>query len=320
MNSPMSPAQARAMPQEYKHFRVVPCTPTIGGTIEGLHLSKLNDEIAADLRTALWRNGVLFAPQQHLDHDQHKALARCFAEELELHTFGKTLAAEGHPEVLLIQKKPTASVKNGTDVWHHDVTGRVHPNVAAVLQADEVPFGADTMWSSATAAYERLPFALKLLFLNLDIDHDLLYMTLRHDYNINPAFVEKVMKAAENTTHPAVVNHPVTGKLCLFVGNGYVKRVHDYSTDLSDLVMRIANELPRTPELQVRHQWKKGDIAIWDNFGTAHYGVSGDLGNQFRRLHRVAAWSKNVRPTLDRAAAMRDLLASQAAQASHTAA
>lgn len=311
MNAPMSAAQTRLMTQEFKNFRVVPCTPTIGGNIEGLHLSKLNDEVKAELRTALWKYGVLFARNQNLNFDQHKALARCFAEELEQHTFGKTLAAEGHPEVLLIQLKPTATPKNGTDVWHHDVTGRVHPNVAAVLQADEVPFGADTMWASATAAYDRLPFALKLLFLNLDIDHDLLYMTLRHDYTNNPAFIEKVFKAAENATHPAVVNHPFTGKLCLFVGNGYVKRVHNYGTDQSELLLRIANDVPRTPELQVRHQWQKGDVAIWDNFGTTHYGVSGDLAGQFRRLYRVAAWSKNIRPTLDRVAAMRDLLATQ---------
>ena len=52
----------------------------------------------------------------------------------------------------------------------------------SVLQADEVPFGADTMWSSTTAVYGALPYALKLLFLNLDIDHDAAYMVLRHDF------------------------------------------------------------------------------------------------------------------------------------------
>jgi alpha-ketoglutarate-dependent taurine dioxygenase len=309
MNAPLSAAQSRLMTQEFKHFRVVPCTPTIGGTVEGLHLSRLNDEVASELRTALWTYGVLFAREQHLDHDQHKALARVFSDELEMHTFGKTLAAQGHPEVLLIQKKAGQGQRTTTDAWHHDVTGRSHPNVAAVLQADEVPFGADTMWASASAAYERLPYALKLMFLNLEVEHDLLYFIQRHDYSDNPAFLEKVLKAAESNTHPAVINHPVTGKLCLFVGNGYVKRVHGYNTDMSDAILQLANQLPRTPELQVRHQWRKGDIAIWDNFGTTHYGVSGDVGDQFRRLYRVAAWSPKVRPTLDRAAAMRELLA-----------
>ena len=105
--------------------------------------------------------------------------------------------------------------------------------------------------------------------------------------------------------------------LALFVGNGYVKRVHGYNTLLSEMVLNLANEMPRTPEIQIRHQWRKGDIAIWDNLGTAHYGVAGDIGDQFRRLYRVAAWSKNVRPSLDRARAMRELLASQTAAPAH---
>lgn len=313
MNAPISAAERRQFPTEYRHFRVVPCTPTIGGTIEGLHLSRLDDEVAADLRSALWEFGVLFANEQHLSFDQHKALARVFSDELEKHTFGKTLAADGHPEVLVIQKKAGIGQRTTTDAWHHDVTGRVHPNVAAVLQADQVPFGADTMWASASAAYERLPHALKLLFLNLEIEHDLLYFIQRHDYTDNPAFLEKVLKAGESVIHPAVVNHPATGKLCLFVGNGYVKRVHGYPTEMSEAILQLANQLPRTPELQVRHQWRKGDIAIWDNFGTTHYGVAGDLGDQFRRLYRVAAWSPNVRPSLDRDAAMRALQAARSA-------
>jgi hypothetical protein len=54
-------------------------------------------------------------------------------------------------------------------------------------------------------------------------------------------------------------------------------------------------------------------VAIWDNFGTVHYGVTADLGDQVRRLHRVAAWSPSVRPSLDRDRAVRALMAQQQA-------
>ena len=40
---------------------------------------------------------------------------------------------------------------------------------------------------------------------------------------------EKLVKLGEVNTHPAVINHPVTGRLCLFIGNGYVKRVNGFS-------------------------------------------------------------------------------------------
>jgi hypothetical protein len=38
---------------QFKHFKVTPASPVIGATIEGLHLSELNDESAAELREAL---------------------------------------------------------------------------------------------------------------------------------------------------------------------------------------------------------------------------------------------------------------------------
>jgi len=293
---------------EFKHIEVTPVTPALGGTIEGAHLSEISEDMAAELRTALWHYGVLFARDQHLTPEQQKTLALCFGDELELHSFAPTLKDEGHPEVVVIKKYQSDKSKTTTDLWHHDVTARKHPNIAAVLQAKEVPFGADTMWASATAAYDRLPYALKLLFLNIDVDHDTVYFALRHDIGDATTAVEKLVKLGEVNTHPAVINHPVTGQLCLFIGNGYVKRVSGFTADLSELILKIANELPKTPELQVRHQWRSGDVAIWDNFGTLHYGVTADLGDNVRELHRVAAWSPNVRPALDREAAIEALM------------
>ena len=296
--------------REFRHFTVTPATPVIGGTIEGLHLSELDEDSAADLREALWHYGVLFAREQHLSFEQQKKVALHFGEELERHSFGKTLADQGHPEVLVIEKYQSDKARTTTDIWHHDVTARSHPNIMSILQADEVPFGADTMWASATAAYDRLPYALKLLFLNLDIEHDTVFMALRHGFGDASTDTEKLLKLGEMATHPAVINHPFTGRLGLFIGNGYVKRVHGYRAETSELILRIANELPTIPELQVRHQWRRGDVALWDNFGTVHYGVTADVGNSVRRLHRVAAWSNNVRPSLDRETAVRELLAS----------
>lgn len=217
-----------------------------------------------------------------------------------------------HPEVMRIERYQSDKAKTTTDIWHHDVTGRKHPNFVNALQAVEVPFGADTIWASATAAYDRLPHALKLLFLNIDIDHDTLFMALRHDFGDASTGVEKLMQLGESSTHPAVVNHPVTGQLCLFVGNGYVKRVHGYTADLSEMILRIANEMPRMPELQLRHQWQAGDVAIWDNFATSHYGVTADLGDQRRLLYRVGAWSTGITPSLDRSKAVAELMQSQA--------
>jgi len=297
---------------QFKHFKVIPCTPSIGGTIEGMHLSEVNnDEMAEELRQALWHYGVLFAKEQHLSTDQMKKIALYFGDELERHTFGKAGGEDRDPEVLLVEMQYDDKAKLTTDIWHHDVTGRKHPNIMSILQAETVPFGADTMWSSASAAYEKLPYALKLLFLNLDIDHDAAYAVLRHDFVNSSTLAARMIEIGEANTHPAVVHHHATGRPCLFVGDGYVKRVSQYPTALSELILKLASELPKIPEYQVRHQWQPGDVAIWDNFGTWHYGVVSGARGQVRRLHRVAAVSKSITPTLDRERAVRELMAMQ---------
>lgn len=286
--------------QEYSQFRVVPRTPVIGGWIEGDNLADLTEQGLADLREALWTYGVLFGRGQHLSFDAMKRVALAFGDQLEKHTFAKTKADEGHPEVVVIERLQTEHAKASTDLWHHDVAARKHPNIMSILQAEQVPFGADTMWASMYAAYDRLPQPLKLMFENVEIEHDSLYLMLRHDFG-DSAMIEKIVTAREHAMHPAVLRHHATGKPCLFVGDAYVQRIKGFEAIQSEALIKLANEMSKIPEIQVRHQWEPGDVAIWDNFATSHYGVSADIGDQLRRLHRVASWSESVTPSAWRA-------------------
>ncbi len=281
--------------RDYSQFRVVPRTPVIGGWIEGCNLADLDEAGLAELREALWEYGVLFGRGQNLSFDAMKRVALAYGDQLEKHTFAPTKADEGHPEVVVIERLNTDQAKSTTDLWHHDVLSRQHPNIMSILQAEQVPFGADTMWASMTAAYERLPHALKLLFENVEIEHDSLYLMMRHDFG-DPTIIEKIVANREHAVHPAIVRHHATGKPCLVVGDAYVQRIKGFETIQSEALIKLANEMSKIPEIQVRHQWEAGDVAIWDNFATSHYGVSADIGKSLRRLHRVASWSERVRP------------------------
>lgn len=281
--------------RDYAQFRVVPRTPVIGGWIEGCNLAELDETGLADLREALWTYGVLFGRGQHLSFEAMKRVALAYGDRLEEHTFAPTMEAEGHPEVVLIQRLKTDKTKATTDLWHHDVLSRQHPNIMSILQAEQVPFGADTMWSSMYAAYERLPGPLQQLFEQVEIEHDSLYLMLRHDFG-DPAIIEKIMTRREHAVHPAVVRHHATGRPCLVVGDAYVQRIKGFESIHSEALIKLANEMSKIPEIQVRHQWEPGDVAIWDNFATSHYGVSADIGDQVRRLYRVASWSEKMIP------------------------
>lgn len=87
---------------EFRHLEITPLTPNIGGMIENIDLSILNDDIREELRSALWRYGVLVARNQNLSVQKQKDVALIFADQLEIHSYGPSLADEGHPDVLIV--------------------------------------------------------------------------------------------------------------------------------------------------------------------------------------------------------------------------
>ena len=54
----------------------------------------------------------------------------------------------------------------------------------------------------------------------------------------------------------------------------------------SDHLLRLLYEHSTQPELVVRHRWRHGDVVLWDNQATMHYGTD-DYGTTPRRMRRV---------------------------------
>lgn len=59
--------------------------PVIGTEVRGLDLSVLDDAKAGWLRSLLAERRVLVVRDQHLDREQHKAIARLFGAEVRPH-------------------------------------------------------------------------------------------------------------------------------------------------------------------------------------------------------------------------------------------
>ena len=110
-------------------------------------------------------------------------------------------------------------------------------------------FGADSMWTSAAAAFECLPRALQVLYLSLDVEHDTTYMALRHDFAPAGKLAD-IVALNESAVHPAVIRHPFNDRLCLFVGNGYTKRVHGYSAEQGEHLIKLAIEQAKILEIR----------------------------------------------------------------------
>lgn len=87
------------------------------------------------------------------------------------------------------------------------------------------------------------------------------------------------------TEHPVVRVHPETGERTLLLGN-FVQRITGLTGRDSRVLQDLFQAHVESPENTVRWQWRAGDVAIWDNRATQHYGVD-DSDDHERTLRRV---------------------------------
>jgi len=253
---------------QWQHFDAEQIGVTVGARISGVDLTQpLGDAVLGELRTALHDYKVLFFRDQPLTAHAHAALARQFGP-LEVHPLLPSNGAD--PTLARFQKDATTS--GYENVWHHDVTWRPEPSIAAILHAIDVPpIGGDTLFADMYAAYDSLDDDTKSEIEHLDAVHD-----FTHAFGgvMPEAKVAELQAMHPPVRHPVVCTHPVTRRRHLYVNHAFVSRIDGYSeaasVDLLDRLCRTAN----APEHQCRFRWAVDSVAIWDNRAVQHYAAS----------------------------------------------
>ncbi|MER5945456.1 TauD/TfdA family dioxygenase [Streptomyces sp. NPDC001904] len=256
----------------------------IGAVVEGVRLSGglAPETVAAIRETLLAHKVVFFRGQDQLDAASHEAFGRLLGTPV------------AHPTVPSADGRysfPVNSDYGGrANQWHSDVTFVPAYPAFSVLRAITLPpYGGNTLWANTATAYETLPEPLKKLAEDLRAVHtnDYDYAALRPDAVPEQLrrFRDVFAKIKFRTEHPVVRVHPETGERTLLLGN-FVQKISGLTgQDSRDLVDLFQRHIER-PENTVRWQWRTGDVAIWDNRATQHYGVD-DSDDHTRELARV---------------------------------
>jgi len=265
----------------FESFDVVRLGATIGAEIRGLDLRRpLTPAVVAELGEALHAYKVVFFRDQPISAGQHVAFARCFGE-LEIHPF--IPSNTGVPELVRFEK--TAEVAGYENAWHHDVTWRARPSMAAVLHALSVPaVGGDTLFADMGAAYDGLDDTLKARIDGLSAVHDFVRTFGRQ---VPPDKMAETRARYPAVEHPVVCRHAATGRRHLYVNRTFVDHVvgldPDESLALLDRLCRQADY----PEYQCRFHWEDHSVAFWDNRMVQHYAAS-DYWPQSRVMERAS--------------------------------
>ncbi|MEV5689286.1 TauD/TfdA family dioxygenase [Streptomyces sp. NPDC052164] len=256
----------------------------IGAVISGVRLGgDLEPETVAAVRAALLANKVVFfRGQDHLDEDSHEAFGRLLGTPV------------AHPTVPSADGRYSLGIDSDhggrANQWHTDVTFVPAYPAFSILRAVVIPpYGGNTLWANTATAYAGLPEPLRVLADSLRAVHsnDYDYAALRPQARPEAlAQYRKVFTSTKFLTeHPVVRVHPETGERTLLLGN-FVQRISTLTGRDSRALLDLFQAHIERPENTVRWQWQTGDVAIWDNRATQHYGVD-DSDAHERKLRRV---------------------------------
>jgi taurine dioxygenase len=285
----------------HARITVIPTQKALGAEIRGVDLRTIDDgEFAAIHRAWLDHSVLLFGGQQLTDDD-----LIAFSKRLgdldwaPIQETGRRFV-EGHPEIYVVSNViengvPIGSLGAGEATWHTDMSYLEDPPKASMLFALEVPpAGGNTYFTSMYRAYEALPSALKERIEGLRVKHD-------GTYN-SGGYVRQGVTPTDNpatspgTYHPLVCTHPETKRRLLYLGrrrNAYIAGLSlpDSEALLDEIWAHATRE-----EFSWGHQWRVGDLVLWDNRCTMHRRDPFDP-NSRRILHRTQVKGES-RPAL----------------------
>ena len=274
------------------HYSAAP----LGAEITGLDLAEpLSDDTFRAAEDVLHDRGVVVFRDQQLTEEQHIAFSRRFGE-LEIHV-AKQYLKPGYPEILVVSNvianAQNIGMHDAGQYWHSDLSYVDNPSRCSLLYALEVPVQdgrvlGETLFASAVHAYETLPVPLKVRLEGARAVHRYAdrYKQQQETTGREP-LSEEQLRNVPDVSHLVIRPHPLTGRKVLFVNEGFTAYMEEMTQTESGLLLRGLFAHIVRPEALYAHQWRQGDLLMWDNCLVQHCAVS-DYDLPLRRLmHRT---------------------------------
>jgi alpha-ketoglutarate-dependent taurine dioxygenase len=251
--------------------------PVIGAEVTGIDLAEPVDDATKEaLSQALSEHLALVFPHQELTPDQYLNAGSAFGPVMRQHYSQHHMP--GHPLIGLVHHQ---NGQRPAERWHTDHTNHEKPPLATMLYGVEIPSaGGGTSIASMRAAYDALSDGEQQRLCGmrsvnmLDIDRE-------------GTRAEDEEKYGKPVVHPMVRTHPVHGSRAVYFHITKVQYIEGMSEDLSRAYMENLLDRMIRPEITYQHQWKKGDVLIFDDRATLHRAHGDYDRSESRVLWRI---------------------------------
>lgn len=269
--------------------------PLFAAELTGVDVARPDHPLIERVEDLMREHAVLcIRDQGHIDDEQHLAFARAFGP-LELpgnkpHNGGRVafglydVSNLGPDGEIIDPDSPRARISKGNELFHADSSFNDLPSKWSMLRGVIVtPEGGQTETIDMRAVYDALPQHLK---------DRVEGRTARHNYFHSR---RKAGAEVDDSAHPLApymrAEHPVvrtsaSGRPALFVG-AHTQQILGMDESESAALLEELIAFATQPHFVYAHQWRVGDILIWDNRCTLHRGTEYDYRNHKRDMRRA---------------------------------
>jgi alpha-ketoglutarate-dependent 2,4-dichlorophenoxyacetate dioxygenase len=168
-------------------------------------------------------------------------------------------------------------------LWHSDSSFQNPRAAYSMLQALVLPsWGGTTEFADLRAAWDALPERTKREVEGLSAEHYALHTRILLG---DEAYTDDQKKAIPPAVWPLAQTHPGSGRKLLFVGV-HAREIIGWPTAESRIYLSDLLEHATQRERVYSHEWRVGDLVMWDNRSTLHRGRRYDIAER-RELRRT---------------------------------
>jgi alpha-ketoglutarate-dependent 2,4-dichlorophenoxyacetate dioxygenase len=255
--------------------------PVFVGEVSGVDLARplAPDEVAA-IEAGMDRYAVLVFHDQKITDEQQMAFSRNFGgledarggnitkpEDKRLQAGMNDVSNLGRDGQPLSRDSRVRLFNLGNMLWHSDSSFRPVPAKYSLLSARVVnPTGGNTEFADMRAAYDTLDAGTKAQIDDLICEHSLMYSRGSLgmlDYSEE----ERVM--FRPVRQRLVRTHPVSGRRSLYLSS-HAGGIVGMPMPEARILLRDLNEHATQPKFVYVHDWRAGDLVMWDNRQMMH--------------------------------------------------
>jgi taurine dioxygenase len=271
-------------------FRLRDVHAAYGVEIQGLDPSQdFDDATRRELRTLFDERGLLVFPGLDVERSFQVRLCETLIG-LEHPDADHPVDAEPEKEMYVSNRAPGGYAPHGGLLFHSDMMWAPTPFQVLSLYGVEIGQPAvPTRFASARSAWLTLPPELRRRVADLEVVH----MTGQQARGTEEdgELLVSIREHDRTTVTPIAKIHPRTGETLMYVSQMNTSEIVGLSHDDSEgLLAEIFAHLYDPANVYV-HQWKVGDLVVWDNLAIQHARSDVRPNGPVRTLRKV------VRPT-----------------------